>query len=106
MIDRFPQVGAILEDYGSGCLPCSVGPCLLSDIVEIHNLSTEYEEALMMRIASVVAPGRTVRLPEARKYRSGKPRNVTGSPPLKRVVGEHKLIKRFIALVPAIAGRL
>src|SRR4030066_329898 len=28
------------------------------------------------------------------------------APPMKRLVAGHKLIKRFIALVPAIAGRL
>ena len=106
LIDRFPSVGEILGDYGIGCVPCSAGTCLFSDIVEIHNLSPEDEDALMMRIASVVAPGRTVRLPEARKSRSTQPRKVTWSPPMKRLVDEHKLIMRFIALVPAIIGRL
>jgi hemerythrin-like domain-containing protein len=106
MIDRFPLVGAILEEYGIGCVPCSVGSCLFSDILKIHNLSPEDEDAMMIRIASVVATGRTVRLPEARKSRSGQLRKITWSPPMKRLVDEHKLIKRFIAMVPAIAGRL
>jgi hemerythrin-like domain-containing protein len=105
LIDRFPAVGETLGDYGIGCVPCSVGTCLFSDIVEIHNLSPEDEDALMMRIASFVAPGRTVRLPEARKSRSAQPCKITYSPPMKRLVDEHELIQRFIALVPAIAGR-
>jgi hemerythrin-like domain-containing protein len=104
MIDRFPQVGAILEDYGIGCVPCSVGTCLLSDIVEIHNLAPGDEIALLERIGAVVAPGRAVRLPEARKSRPAAGRKVSWSPPMKRLVDEHKLIKRFIALVPGLAG--
>lgn len=106
MIGRFPPVGAILEDFGIGCVPCSVGTCLLSDILEIHNLSPGDEEALMSRIAGVVAPGRTVRLPEAKKSRTPQPRRIVYSPPLKRLVDEHALIKRFIALVPEIVGRI
>lgn len=106
MICRFPSVGATLEDFGIGCVPCSVGTCLLSDILEIHNLSPGDEEALMSRIAGVVAPGRTVRLPEAKKSRTPQPRRIVYSPPLKRLVDEHALIKRFIALVPEFVARL
>jgi hemerythrin-like domain-containing protein len=106
MIDRFPQVGAILEDFGIGCVPCSVGTCLFSDILEIHNLAPGDEEALMARIAGVVAPGQTVRLPETGKSRPSRPVGIAYSPPMKRLVEEHALIKRFLVLVPEIAGRL
>lgn len=106
MIDRFPPVGAVLEDYGIGCVPCSVGTCLLCDVVEIHNLSSDDEEALTTRIAAVVAPGQAVRLPAAGKSRPAQPRGITYSPPMKRLVDEHTLIKRFLALVPEIAGSL
>jgi hemerythrin-like domain-containing protein len=106
VIVRFPQVGAVLEDFGIGCVPCSVGTCLFSDILEIHNLAPGDEEALMARIAAVVAPGRTVRLPETRKSRPSQPAGIAYSPPMKRLVDEHALIQRFIALIPEIAGRL
>jgi hemerythrin-like domain-containing protein len=106
MIGRFPQVGAILEDFGIGCVPCSVGTCLFSDILEIHNLAPGDEEALMTKIAGVVAPGQTVRLPETAKSRPSRPAGLSYSPPMKRLVNEHALIKRFLALVPEIAGRL
>ena len=106
MIGRFPQVGAILEDFGVGCVPCSVGTCLFSDILEIHNLSPGNEEALLARIAGVVAPGRAVKLPETEKSRPSRPGGIAYSPPMKRLVEEHALIKRFIALVPEIAGKL
>lgn len=38
IIDTYPEVGKILEEYGIGCAPCSVGSCLMKDIVGIHNL--------------------------------------------------------------------
>lgn len=106
-IDRFPAVGAILEEFGIGCVPCSIGTCRLDDVVEIHNLPAGEEEAMMARIAAVIAPGRAVRLPEAAgRPRPAQPRRIPYSPPIKRLVDEHARIKRFIALIPAIAGRL
>jgi hemerythrin-like domain-containing protein len=106
LIDRFPGVGAILDGRGIGCVPCSVGSCLFGDIMEIHNLSPEDENALMKQVASVVAPGEDVMLPESRKSRPARPGAAALSPPMKLLVGEHTLIKRFIALVPELADRL
>ncbi|HZW37380.1 MAG: hemerythrin domain-containing protein [Deltaproteobacteria bacterium] len=103
VIGRYPPVGAILEEFGIGCVPCSVGTCLLSDVVEIHNLSPADEDDLMVRIASIVSPGQAVRRPDAGKDRTAKPRKLAYSPPMKRLVEEHRLILRFIAMVPEIA---
>lgn len=105
IIAGHPAVGDILEGYGIGCVPCSVGTCLLADIVEIHNLSPEDEAELMGRIAAVVRPGRTVALPQPRKDRAAGPRGIAYSPPMKALVEEHRNIKRFLALVPAILER-
>lgn len=105
-IDRFPPVGAILEEFGIGCVPCSAGTCLLSDVVEIHNLSPDDEEALLSRIAAVVAPDRRVSLPERKTSRAATPRAISYSPPMKRLVDEHTRIKRFIALIPGIVEGL
>ena len=41
IIDAFPDFESILEKYDIGCGPCSVGTCLLKDIVEIHRLPSE-----------------------------------------------------------------
>jgi hemerythrin-like domain-containing protein len=105
IIAGHPAVGEILEEYGVGCVPCSVGTCLLADIVEIHNLPPEDEGALMARIAAVVFPGRTVALPQSRKVRAAVPRVIAYSPPMKALVEEHGNIKRFLALVPSILER-
>ncbi len=104
LIDRFPALAAILEDYAIGCVPCSVGTCLLRDIVEIHNLSPRDEEELMGRIAGVVAPGRTVAIPRPGRGLTAGPGKVSYSPPLKMLVEEHRRILRFVALIPALTA--
>ncbi len=41
IIRQHPKIERSLDEYKIGCAPCSVGTCLLKDIVEIHNLSPE-----------------------------------------------------------------
>ncbi len=106
LIGRFPALGTILEDYAIGCVPCSVGTCLLRDIVEIHNLSPGDEEELMGRIAAVVAPGQAVAVPRSGRDRAAGPGKVSYSPPMKRLVEEHRRILRFVALIPALTAGL
>lgn len=103
VIGRFPDVGRILDEAGIGCVPCSVGTCLLSDVVEIHNLSGDEERELLGRIAAVLYPGQVVPLPEMQRSGPAGPRRIAYSPPMKRLVDEHERIMRFVALIPAIA---
>ena len=105
IIGEYPPIGALLEEYGIGCVPCSVGTCLLADIVEIHNLSPEDEGTLMARIAGIVAPGQVVALPEPRNLRPEATRKFSYSPPMTALVEEHRQIKRFLALLPAVLDR-
>ena len=105
IIGKYPPVGALLEKSGIGCVPCSVGTCLLADIVEIHNLSPEDEGTLMARIAGIVSPGRVVALPEPRNRGPETTRKFSYSPPMKALVEEHGQIKRFLAVLPAVIDR-
>ena len=50
IINQFPDVGNILSEYNIGCAPCSVGSCLLKDIVEIHNLPYEEEQESIAKL--------------------------------------------------------
>jgi hemerythrin-like domain-containing protein len=106
LIARHPEVGSILDEYGIGCVPCGVGTCLLSDIVEIHDLPPEEEESMMRRIASVVSPGVSPALQARKRPSTSRKKEIAYSPPMKRLVDEHVLIKRFIALVPRIVADL
>lgn len=107
IISEFPPVGDILEQYNIGCVPCAVGSCLLKDIVAIHNLSEEDERALMAAIAGIVDPDHEFELPAiSTKGRDRGRREQSYSPPLKKLVEEHRSIKRLLALIPGIVEDL
>lgn len=107
IITKFPEVGRILEEYNIGCVPCTLGSCLLKDIVAIHNLPADQEAQLMYRIEKAIYPDRDIKKPEgkamARKAPVGK---VQYSPPIKRLVDEHALIKRWLELIPVVLEKI
>lgn len=106
IINQFPEVESILSEYNIGCAPCSVGSCLLKDIIEIHNLASDEERALMARIAKVIYPDREVAILRiTRKHEAG-PKEIGYSPPMKKLVDEHVLIKRLVALLPEVIDNL
>jgi hemerythrin-like domain-containing protein len=104
IINAFPAIEVILNEYQIGCGPCMVGTCLLKDIVKIHNLSEEQEQEMIARIAQVIYPDQAIKI-EKTKPRP-KPgvrlKEIKCSPPMKELVDEHVWIKRFIALIPQI----
>lgn len=101
LIDEYPGIGEILEEYGIGCVPCSVGTCLLKDIVDIHNLEPEQEQEMMTRIARVVFPDQDIRIP--RREKKAADTKPAYSPPMRKLVDEHKFILRWAALIPTVA---
>lgn len=105
IIDRFPTVADALAAYDVGCVHCSVGSCRLRDVFEIHNLSAADERALLKRIAGVLLPGRDVPIPRLHGRAEAKPpKGRIYSPPLRKLVEEHTLIKRCVACVPALTA--
>lgn len=106
IITKFPKIADILNEYNIGCVPCNVGSCLLKDIVEIHNLAEDQEQALMVRIAKVVYPDREVQIPKIKRKPPLKSGEIKYSPPLKKLVDEHTLIKKWVAVIPQIVLEL
>ena len=106
LIEQFPEVEKILDEYGIGCGPCRVGICELKDIVDIHNLPAEQEQELMHKIAAVIYPGQDVQLPESKKKTPAATEKTKFSLPMQKLVDEHVLIKRWIALIPAVVANL
>lgn len=102
VIDDCPEVGRILDEYGIGCVPCSVGSCLLKDVVGIHSLDPQQEATLMYKIEKAIYPSRNIKPPVVDKTKIAEPKKITYSPPVKKLVDEHVLIKRLLALIPAI----
>ena len=43
VIETHPEIGAILKKYEIGCLECSIGTCLLKDVVAVHVLGDAIE---------------------------------------------------------------
>ena len=103
IILKIPEVATVLDNYGIGCVPCSVGSCALKDVVEIHNLPEEQEQEMMYRIEKAIYPEKDIKKPVYKKTKKQvTPKEITYSPPLKKLVNEHALIKRLLALIPKI----
>ena len=106
VIDEFPEVEKILDEYGIGCGPCSVGTCLLKDIVDIHDLPADQEQKMMARIAKIIYPDEVVEIPQVKRKVEAPPKGIKYSPPMKKLVDEHVLIKRWVALIPEVINNL
>lgn len=50
-----PRIGIILERFDIGCVGCSVGICLLKDVVAIHALGDEAEVKIEQEINNYLA---------------------------------------------------
>ncbi|EKD40580.1 MAG: hypothetical protein ACD_75C00006G0003 [uncultured bacterium] len=106
IIAEFPGIEKILEEYGIGCGPCTIGICQLKDILEIHKLPTDKEEALMRRIEAEIYPERNIAVSEGSAQRLEHPEEILYSKPMQVLVDEHKLIKRWLALIPGLVKNL
>ncbi|MGD9041706.1 MAG: hypothetical protein PVH82_18845, partial [Desulfobacteraceae bacterium] len=80
VITEFPEVGKILDEYGIGCGPCNVGTCLLKDIVEIHGLPADQEQALMAKVAKTIYPEKVVKIPQMKRKGETRPKEIKYSP--------------------------
>jgi hemerythrin-like domain-containing protein len=106
IINQFPEVENILDEYGIGCAPCNVGTCLLKDIIEIHRLDVDEEQKIMARIAKIFYPGKVIKIPKIKRRNKTKTKEIAYSPPIKKLVEEHVLIKRWVALIPEVIKNL
>ena len=59
LIDDYPEVADILNEYGIGCGACDVGTCLFKDIVSLHPLTEAQEKEMMRRIAAILNSNET-----------------------------------------------
>ena len=55
VIKEHPQIGEILNRYEIGCVTCSVGICLVKDVVSIHALGDEIEAQIETEINAYLA---------------------------------------------------
>lgn len=105
VIRQFPEVGDILNEHNIGCVPCTVGTCLLKDIINVHNIAPDEERELMARISHAVHPDQAPAAPRTERKPVPTPKQ-SYSPPMQKLVDEHVLIKRLVALIPQIMENL
>ena len=101
IITEFPKIEEILDEYSIGCGTCGEGLCLLKDILEIHYLEEDLENELISRISHVISPDKSFEFPK-RKRKSKGLKEFNYSPPMKKMVDEHVLIKRWLTLIPKV----
>ena len=106
LLIEFPEIATVLNGYNIGCVTCNVGTCRLKDIVEIHNLPAVEEQALMNAIAAIIYPDGAVILPQIATKTPSARVQLSFSPPVKKLVDEHTVIKRLLALIPEIIESL
>mgnify|MGYP003967606119 CR=1 FL=1 len=104
IMDQYPQVQDILDSFDIGCAPCTSGTCMMRDIIDIHNLDEQNEKTMLSQIFDVIFPGEKVEIPRIAKEK--KAIDSPLSPPLVKLIDEHKLIKRVLVLIPAISEKL
>lgn len=102
VITEFEDVGTILNEYGIGCVTCSVGTCLMKDIIEIHNIPKDIEVKMMQKLEAALNHQYTPDEVPASGASIHAIKEITYSTPIQRLVDEHKLIKEFLALVPEL----
>lgn len=105
VIEEHPEITDILDEYEIDCGTCLVGTCLLKDIVEVHGLAPEVKQELMARINKAIHPESDIQISD--HFRTADQQKVfTYSVPMKKLVDEHTLIKRLIALIPCLVETL
>jgi hemerythrin-like domain-containing protein len=107
VMQRYPGVGDALKQYDIGCVTCGLGTCLLKDVIGIHDLSQEAGEELMTAITLSVYPNGDVAVPKIERKTKSQPKaGAKYSPPMQKLVDEHSLIKRLLAVIPSLIGDL
>ena len=54
VINEHPKIGEILARYEIGCIECSIGTCLLKDVVAVHFLGDETEAKIEKEINAYI----------------------------------------------------
>jgi len=75
-------------------------------ILAMHHLSPGDEQKMMTRIAGIIYPGRHIVVRLRKVETAQKEKSPSYSPPISRLVDEHKQIKRMLALIPAMLDGL
>lgn len=105
VIARHPSVGQVLSEFNVACVTCNVGTCKVKDVVAIHSMSPQQEDALFRQMANIIFPGKVVEIPRLERKALIGGGKKSFSPPMKELVEEHTWIKRVLALIPVLMSK-
>lgn len=101
VIKEFPQIERILADYGIACGSCTMGLCLLKDVLEIHKLPPEKSATLERRLQQTISSVEEIILTEETSTSEPLP-EISYPLPFQKLVDEHLWIKRWLSLIPEV----
>jgi hypothetical protein len=69
-ITAHPRIGEILDRFEIGCTKCTVGTCLLQDVVSVHFLGAEAETRIEQEINAYLQGRESLSSPEPKEHSS------------------------------------
>ena len=101
LLMQFPKIRELLDEIKINCAECSGGTCELRDVIEIHHIGEHDEKILINKIIEIIYPEKITPMPRSEKKIEA-PKNTYHSTPFNKLIDEHKLIKRWLLLIPKI----
>jgi len=101
LLMQFPKIRELLDEIKINCAECSGGTCELRDVIEIHHIGEHDEKILINKIIEIIYPEKITPMPRSGKNDEA-PKNTYHSTPFNKLIDEHKLIKRWLVLIPKI----
>ena len=100
VIGIYPKIGELLAAYGVDCAGCSVGTCLMKDVLTIHNYSEDQKRVINDQMESIINH-REIDLAAIKPFET-EAAKLKFSSPIQTLVDEHKNILRLIDLAQYI----
>ncbi|MGL1935357.1 MAG: hemerythrin domain-containing protein [Fibrobacterales bacterium] len=104
LIEEYPEIGTILNNYSVGCTDCNVGTCKLIDILEIHNLDSATSTALINEMGKIIYGDTPFEIPVIEEKKAVNKESY--SPAIRKMMNEHVYIKKVIAAIPHLVEEL
>jgi len=101
LLMQFPKIRELLDEIKINCAECSGGTCELRDVIEIHHIGEHDEKILINKIIEIIYPEKITPMPRS-EGKIEAPKNSLHSTPFNKLIDEHKLIKRWLVLIPKI----
>jgi len=101
LLIQYPKIGKLLDEIKINCAECSTGTCELRDVIEIHHVGEHDKKILINKIIEIIYPEKRRPRPRSEEKIEA-PKIPYHSTPFNKLIDEHKLIKRWLLLIPKI----